>query len=1568
MQTEIERVLGGPPESVIGALESAIGAFWAGGEDRETLVRLLDAGRRPAFLRSIHGTADSDRWLKAVLAAIDAIDLNLGDIFRLRVEQDPGAPLFRVPAGPNVRDITRGEAAERVGALAMGLRRALETHPRERVPVAILAPNRIETILVDLACLTHGIPDVPIPSESTPQQVRFILNQTKSTVLVVSDLRRLEQVLSIGPLPEGVRTVVLMTPPDATVAARATERGCITLAGIEADGRADGPAPAATLPSARDLATVMFTSGSTGNPKGIRFSQRNILYKRFCRAVALPDIGEQDVFLCYLPLFHTFGRWLEMTGCLFWGSTYVLMENPSAEAMLEAMRRFRPSVFISIPKRWIQLREKIFQLAGVSPENPEDAESARLTEAITDVTGGRLRWGLSAAGYLDADVFVFFQRHGIELLSGFGMTEATGGITMTPIHKYKRGTVGVPLPGIEARRGEDGELLARGPYMMLGYDDPDGPPRDYEKEWFGTGDLVDQDPDGYFTIVDRKKDIYKNSKGQTVAPQKIENMFTEFEEIKRVFLVGDGKEYNTLLIYPNYETGSGKLASMSPDEVRDYLSSFVVSVNRFLSPYERIVDFDLLPRFFREDKGELTPKGSFVRKVVERNFQDLIDSLYARSYIVLPVGGFEVRVPTWLLREKGLTADALVAEPGGIRLQPTGERLAIVRAQGAQGRFRIGAFTYQITAPDSRSASTAIDLDPILRVARHWVGNVELAHFAGEDLIRRPRRGAEPVGQIAVEGWQRPILLLDLSRARFAAAMQQDERGPAGVHDAAALLFCAQGEEAKHALDVLEGFLADPSTEEFELGLGILPLLRLHADAEIRRRALVLLMRREVDGRAGETLRRFIAADPDVLSDSTSAEIIDIEMPPDMLRSILELARDLEIGSDPWAIAAGRRRVASLLRLAADLGGRNQSRYAQVRQVLVRRALSETDPEVEQNARAARRRLDEHFRLWCASGITQPVDPQTEEPMDWERVVGFDERIPEDARGRILAALRETSLLRESCFLLGEEALISGDDLLPGGIWVSDAGEIACRRTVRLTLRTRAGRRFEFACKLAPADGVEREALQDEIDWLIRMGTDEHGRRLVADFGGSWPEQGIWTEEYVADESVLAALRRMSAARDVDPDAGRITSLWMHFAWSALTAFVDVWQRTGGKLILGEPGPQAIAVAPHDYQEGSRLLLISPRLPFPGLARMLRHMYEHFVVRTEEIFPELRGMAPPRTAIDAFVEALGEEAAIPLLWRGLLEMREIARDSEDPSWRTWRDDLAAACDEIERDGYAPRRLVMAARRYRTWERLNPGASLQARAMTIQELYETYGLDLLEPAHPEGRVRFFRMTVFARSSGPLATELDALVRAHRDAPLALEALLRRMTILHRTVSLTDEESYFLARMTYSHLRPAQRVHMELLEEGGETKADLVEDIRDDDGAPLVIRAPGNPKEVMRLHRLFGLSGLDVVFRPEHRFLVLVDEDEAVAGGIFYRPVDRDRVHMEKIVVAPRHRGKGAGERLMTSFLQRMRDAGVSSVTTGFFRPHYFYRFGFKLEKGFAGLVRDLAGPPAESPHA
>ncbi|MDH3784127.1 MAG: AMP-binding protein, partial [Acidobacteriota bacterium] len=681
----------------------------------------LDLVRRSEVLKRIDEEARDD-WAKRILAAIDASHLTVGPLFRQRVDEYGSRTLFQLPPNEYETSAMRWtNASQRAQLIARGL---LALDPDgEPGPVAILSENRLEMALADIACLTSGIVNVMVPGNSTGADVEFILRHCHARTVMVSNRRQLQKLTQCRDALPDLRHVISLDPK-----MRRTER--VTswndlLVGAEG-------VPAATVVErsngvrSEDLATIMYTSGTTGTPKAIQFSQRNLVFKRFARALALPEIGDRDTFLCFLPLFHTFGRFLEMLGCIFWGATYCFIENPSVDALIRGMQRYEPTVFISVPKKWIQLYESIGQ--RVDPLLGSDEE----LQAVTDqLTGGKLRWGLSAAGYLDSDIFRFFQARGVELMSGFGMTEATGGITMTPPERYRNDSLGGALPGIEISLAEDGELLVRGGYVMIGYLDPsDGRPSFDEEGWFHTGDLMELDDAGFIKLVDRKKEIYKNVKGETIAPQRIENLFRDLESVGRAFLVGDHREFNTLLIYPNPDYRDIDLANLTPDELRDHFRSLVVSVNKFLAPFERVVDFALIDRDLDPEKGELTPKGTPRRKNVAQNFSEQISALYRRTY--LNVGGVEIVLPNWLLQVVGMTAQDLTVENNTLR-RTGAEPLLTIEALG-NNVVRVGDVAYG-------HPPGVLDLGALLSAPRLWLGNGPLVDFLPLDFSERQRPG-----------------------------------------------------------------------------------------------------------------------------------------------------------------------------------------------------------------------------------------------------------------------------------------------------------------------------------------------------------------------------------------------------------------------------------------------------------------------------------------------------------------------------------------------------------------------------------------------------------------------------------------------------------------------------------------------------------------------------------------------------------------------------------------------------------------------------------------------------------
>jgi long-chain acyl-CoA synthetase len=269
------------------------------------------------------------------------------------------------------------------------------------------------------------------------------------------------------------------------------------------------------------------------------------------------------------------------------------------------------------------------------------------------------------------------------------------------------------------------------------------------------------------------------------------------------------------------------------------------------------------------------------------------------------------------------------------------------------------------------------------------------------------------------------------------------------------------------------------------------------------------------------------------------------------------------------------------------------------------------------------------------------------------------------------------------------------------------------------------------------------------------------------------------------------------------------------------------------------------------------------------------------------------------------------------------------------------------------------RLFFAAKRFRRWAQLNEAATPQARARTLKEFYDTYGLDRLAKAYPEVRLRFFRETVFRETSPELARGLDELIDRVRAGDLVNGDLADAVADLRRRLDVEPDDDYFLARIPFAYLQPEDTADFVTSDMGGSYQTEIVRTLDDLDGNNFRVRHALLPKEVERLHRLFLAAKLDVRFRPEHKYLLAINDREQTIGGIFYELEQGGlAAHLEKIVVSEKFRRKGVAEGLMQEFFNRLRAAGAQRVTTGFFRPEYFYAFGFTIEKRYAGLVKLL----------
>ena len=1501
---------------------------------RNLLFVFLNLARRRELLVEVNKHNIQGPWFDCILAMIKLSDFTIGKLIEQRANQYGDKCLFKEIHDGQMTEHSWQEIRQKIQTIAANL---LEYRKKNSItgPVAILSENSLEMVCIDLACLSVGIVDVPIPANSVEGNIAFILNHSQSTLLFLSNDRQLAKVNNIRNELKQLHSVILID------SSRSIAMGNILTYKDFLNNYNGDSFPEVTQAiedvSVHDVATYMYTSGTTEASKGIIFTHLNIISKRFARAIALPEISDQDTFLCYLPLFHTFGRYFEMMGSLFWGSIYVFMESPKVDVMISNMQLAKPTIFISIPKKWIQLFEKIAETVDI-----DTSPKKKIKQTVEHFSGGKLTWGLSAAGYLDPDIFRFFQENGVEIMSGFGMTEAAGGITMTPPFQYRVNSVGKALPGIDIKLADDGEMLIRGPYVMQGYLHREDTGIDAEG-WFHTGDIFIEDKQGFFEIVDRKKEIYKNVRGETIAPQRIENLFQDFDAVQRVFLVGDNREYNTVLIYPNWDYEQLNLRKLSHFKMREFFGSLIVSVNRFLAPYERIINFEIIHRDFDAGQGELTPKNTYKRKIVEKHFKEYIEKMYSSEFVSLKAGAFEVRIPNWFLKEKGITSADIRFEKDILCLTNGSAKLTVKSGVKKSGKILIGSFWYQ-------TKQHFIDLSQFIFHPSLWVGNDELQQFIGDSIYTSARDHSlhkiqlTPLTPVhAVKPKQKSVTDLNRMIAQKVLTIE-------GLHKACYVFTGFSDAFMDKAATFFEMLIREGEPMLMGIARDILKRFSTSSKRNVREKALWVLLITEKSQRFRSLFEQYIQTIGSSLNMYTLSKFVNQNFLHSQLNCIFDVMDEYAI-EENWArLNLKKRTLISLLNLITEYGIRHPAAYKSIRTELINWSLIEFEDAIANHARECVNKLVVGFRKWLGKNLTIAVDPETSLEYGWDDVLTFEEDIDPQHKERIFAAFKKYSIIREAIFLFTKGTLIQLQEIALSGVWISKLGTMHGKTVYRVSVQTNHFGAFDFAINVN--NSLSQEEIQSEMDWLICAGSLEERKPLVEDFGGYWPEFDLWTEEFINGDTVDKFLARL-ARKTLDDDEEKIRLLWIYLAWSGISAYIDFWCRTGRRLEIADPTAGNVIVPSHDYQIGFRIISISKRKKFDNIVDMIFSFYDNFIKPVEDRYDNLRGQCKWSVIFAGFLEILGETEGINVLEQAV---KLLDKSRTNPEYATLKEKLLKFINHVREQGYRPKRLFFAIQRYLRWVQLNPEATARAKMQTLQELHTTYTLSELEPFYPGTRIQYFRDTVFTDAAPQTIRTFNDIIKSFKANQQSEDALIRTVSKMSEEFHFNDEEKSFLAQMTYHHLGHKDTAEIVSLGTQGHTQSALMTFIEDDEGNRYGVRSPANPKEIVRLYKLFNAANLPVEFRHEHQYLVVLNERIQVIGGLFYRPVDKQHVHLEKIVVDARFRRKTISDGLMNEFFNRIQSKGAKIVTVGYLRPEYFYKFGFKIDQRYGNMVK------------
>jgi long-chain acyl-CoA synthetase len=551
----------------------------------------------------------------------------------------------------------------RVKCLALGLR-ALGLNPGDKL--VILAENRPEWVMTDLAAQCAGGTTVPIYTSLVSEQIKYIIDNSDAKFVVYSCPELGSKVKAVkNQLPKVAHYITFEaeSSPGEFTYDQVVEKGKKIFS--ENPGLFDEMALAVKQ---EDVASIIYTSGTTGVPKGVMLTHSNFVSNVKSSAEVI-DFSHKDNVLSFLPLSHSLERMVTFA-YLYRGCSIAYAE--SLDTVAENLLEVKPQIMVSVPRVFEKIYAKVmdnvlssslvkrkiffwsvkvgkeYGVKKLAKESiPTFLQFKRnlahklVFSKILERTGGRVRFFVSGGAPLSKDIAEFFYAMGLVVMEGYGLTETSPVISVNRYDSIKFGSVGPPIPGVEVKIAEDGEVLVRGPNVMKGYYKMEEETKETIKEgWLYTGDIGYIDEDGFLVITDRKKDIIVTAGGKNVAPQPIENILKTNPYISNAVVLGDKRRFMSALIIPNFEKleeyakscnipFEDKQELIKNEQVIRFLEAEINRATPHLASFERIKKIALLDREFEIAEGEITPTLKVKRNIIEKKYKDIIDGIYS---------------------------------------------------------------------------------------------------------------------------------------------------------------------------------------------------------------------------------------------------------------------------------------------------------------------------------------------------------------------------------------------------------------------------------------------------------------------------------------------------------------------------------------------------------------------------------------------------------------------------------------------------------------------------------------------------------------------------------------------------------------------------------------------------------------------------------------------------------------------------------------------------------------------------------------------------------------------------
>jgi len=552
----------------------------------------------------------------------DSVD-NLCDLHRTMCRRMGEKVALRYRSWGRFRDLSYCDVRRQADRAAAGLI-TLGIEPGDRV--GILSENRLEWPIADLAVLSTGAADVTMHAPLSVDQVEYQLGHSQTRGVMVSNQQQADKILArLDELPE--LEFLVSFDPVRLPASRLTHLSWQGLchrgsrAALEDDIAAR---EAAIEPST--LATLIYTSGTTGNPKGVMLTHGNLL-SNVEAMIPIAFLQPDDILLSWLPYSHVYARLTD--NYLSTGAGITVALAGSIDTLLDDLETVKPTWLTAVPRFY----EKIWTSVESLDDQTRNAH-------LSAIFGPRIRQLSSGGAPLPRHVCDGFDQAGLPIFEGYGLTETSPVIAFNHAEAYRYGSVGLPIPGVEVRIAEDGEILTRGPHVMAGYwKNPEATAEVIVDGWFHTGDVGAIDEDGYLSITDRKKDLFVTSAGKNVAPAIIERLLTADPLFDQAVVYGDGRKFITAVVVPNRPklesvaetleceiTGEDGFVTSTP--LLDHVDSRIAELMEVVSSPERVKKCLVLDEPFQLENDELTATLKVRRRHIIAKYEPQLESLY----------------------------------------------------------------------------------------------------------------------------------------------------------------------------------------------------------------------------------------------------------------------------------------------------------------------------------------------------------------------------------------------------------------------------------------------------------------------------------------------------------------------------------------------------------------------------------------------------------------------------------------------------------------------------------------------------------------------------------------------------------------------------------------------------------------------------------------------------------------------------------------------------------------------------------------------------------------------------